>query len=289
MKYLGENFDIHGGGIDLVFPHHENEIAQSETATGKTFARFWMHNGLTRVKTKLPGGELKDEKMAKSLGNIKPLEELLREFPPQSIRFFLLSTHYRRPLDFSDDAVKAAQKGIMNIYRLLERVTRLTDRDVYNTACSVSHLEELAQTEPDRQLKDTVIQAQLKYLEALDDDFNTAQALATLFDLCSHINRHIDQQKLEFRAPKDAQLLILEAARMVTSLGQTLGLLDGPLETALGRDVLTDQLMDLLIELRADARKNKNFALSDAIRDKLNKLNIVIEDLPDKTTIWRKE
>jgi len=255
MKYLGENFDIHGGGMDLLFPHHENEIAQSETATNKPFAKYWMHNGLTRVKTKATGGEWKAQKMSKSLGNIKPLSELLTEFPPDVIRFFLLSTHYRRPIDFSDEAIEAVQKGMMNLYRLLERVEWLTGQDVYNTTCSIEQLKEKANTPADQEFIEMVTQVKLRYLEALDDDFNTAGAIAVLHDLCTGINRYIDQQRQEIQARSNAKDLVLEAARMLTSLGQALGLLTGPLETQETGNAMTEQLMELLIELRTEARQ----------------------------------
>ncbi len=289
MKYLGEYFDVHGGGIDLVFPHHENEIAQSETATNKPFAKYWMHNGLTRVKTKATGGEWKAEKMSKSLGNIKPLSELLAEFPPAVIRFFLLSTHYRRPIDFSDEAIEAVHKGMRNLYRLLERVERLTGEDVYNTTCAIEKLKEQTNAPADQAFIELVTQAKLRYLEELDDDFNTAAGIAVLFDLCTGINRYLDQQRQEIQARREAKDLVLEGARMLTSLGQALGLLTGPLETQATGDTMTEQLMALLIELRAEARKQKNFALSDAIRDKLKAVGITLEDHPDKTTTWRKE
>ena len=288
MAYLGETFDIHGGGVDLVFPHHENEIAQSETATGKNFAKYWMHNGLTRIKTKLSSGEWQQEKMSKSLGNIKSIKELLTEYPGPVIRFFLLSTHYRRPLDFSDEAIKAVQKGLTGIYRLLERVARLSSQDVYDTPCNVIQLEKIAQTETSRRLKDEFVQGQLRYLEALDDDFNTPSAFAVLFDLCNALNRHIDTQRLELHKDQDAMGTVVEGARMIVSLGQVLGLLEGPLETTANTNELTGQLMQVLIEIRNEARQAKNFALADAIRDKLKAVNVLMEDRPDGT-VWQRE
>ena len=289
MKYLGETFDIHGGGMDLIFPHHENEIAQSETATGRTFAKYWMHNGLTRLRTKLPGGQLQQEKMSKSLGNVKTLSELFAAYPPPCIRFFLLSTHYRRPIDFSDETLDAARKGMMNIYRLFDRVKRLADQDVYQTEYSVGRLDDLAHTPDDRQFKELISNAQLHFLEALDDDFNTAAALAQLHELSGVINRYIDRQKLEIKALKEKRDLALEAARLLCSLGKVLGLLEKPLPTEIAGEHLTEQLMQLLIDLRADARKQKNFPLADAIRQKLKTLNITLEDRPDGSVSWRKE
>ena len=289
MKFLGETFDIHGGGIDLIFPHHENEIAQAEIATGKPFARYWLHNGLTRIRTKLTGGELKNEKMSKSLGNIRPLGELLKQYPPQCLRFFLLSTHYRRPIDFSDDAIRAVQKGLANIHRLLERVARLSGQDVYDSDSNPARMEELAQNDTDRDLVAAVTQAQLHYLEALDDDFNTAGAIAVLFELCGKINRYIDEQRLEIQPRDESRAMVLEAARMVSSLGHILGLLEGPVETAAPNNALADKLMGLLIELRAQARRDKNFTLADVIRDRLKELKIILEDRPGGDTDWHME
>lgn len=289
MHYLGESFDIHGGGMDLVFPHHENEVAQSVTATGKPFAKYWLHNGLTRVRTKAAGGEWKNEKMSKSLGNIKPIKELLEEYPPQAIRFFLLSTHYRRPIDFSDDAIQSVLKGMTNIYRLLERLERVSGEDVYHSKGSVTTMEELARTETDKAFRNEIHSAHLHYLENLDDDFNTAGAIAVLYELCNSINRYIDQQRLETHPNKDQLTLALEGARTVAMLGQILGLLREPIGKTTGGDALAGQLMGLFIEMRAEARRDKNFALADAIRHKLKTLHIVLEDRPDGSTDWHKE
>ncbi len=290
MNYLGETFDIHGGGMDLIFPHHENEIAQSETATGKPFAKYWMHNGLTRVRTKAAGSEWKTEKMSKSLGNIKPIRELLQEYPAPVLRFFLLSTHYRRPIDFSDDAIQSVQKGLLGIYRLLDRAARITAQDVFTGRCNAARLEELAQDPADLDLKNTVLQSQLRYLEDLDDDFNTAGALSVLFDLCGALNRYIDQQNLEMY-PADGKIsILLEGARMLTSLGRILGLLTAPLPVqSPEQDALAGQLMNVLIDLRAEAKKSKNFALADSIRDKLKALHITLEDRPGGKTLWLRE
>ena len=293
-KYLGETFDIHGGGLDLIFPHHENEIAQSETATGKTFAKYWMHNGLTRMQTKAAGGQWQSEKMSKSLDNIKSLKEILEEYPPEAIRFFLLSTHYRRPIDFSAEAVQATVKGMMNIYRLLDRLERVGGRDgklddLYTSRYDVQQVEEeLADSDADKELLEAVRQSQLRYLELLDDDFNTAGAISILHDLCGTINRYIDQQRLEIGGTEQAKQLAMQAGRMLTTLGQIIGLLERPLQTDNQNDELVGELMNVLIELRADARSDKNYAMADAIRDKLKDIGVVIEDRPDGA-IWRKE
>jgi cysteinyl-tRNA synthetase len=150
-------------------------------------------------------------------------------------------------------------------------------------------MEELARSEEDKAFKDEINGAQLHYLEALDDDFNTAGAIAVLYELCNTINRYIDQQRLETHANKEKMTLALEGARMLTTLGQILGLLNEPIEKDSGGDALAGQLMELLIEMRAEARKEKNFALADAIRNKLKNLDIVLEDRPDGSTDWHKE
>ena len=287
--YLGQTFDIHGGGLDLVFPHHENEIAQSETATGQTFAKYWLHNGLTRIKTKAASGEWQAEKMSKSLGNIKTIKETLEEYPAQCVRFFLLSTHYRRPIDFSDEALAATQKGLMSIYRLLDRVERVSGEQVYQGECRAGRLAELAEGDADKALCEQVAQTQLRYLEALDDDFNTAGALAEVFELCTGLNRYIDAERLEVRDNRHSRQLAAEGARMVTSLGRILGLLEGPIKSKGSGDQLSCKLMALLIELRAEARQSKNFALADAIRDKLTEIGVQMEDRPDGSTGWQAE
>ncbi|MBI9017034.1 MAG: cysteine--tRNA ligase [Phycisphaerae bacterium] len=289
MKFLGETFDIHGGGLDLIFPHHENEIAQSETATCKPFAKYWMHNGLTRLKTKAASGEWKAEKMSKSLGNIKTLKSLLAEVSPAVIRFFLLSTHYRRPIDFSEESIIATQKGMMNIYRTLERLTRISKDDVYSDLFQARCFEQAmdTDTDTDKQLFEYITAGQLRFLEALDDDFNTAGAISVLYDLSSTINKFIDDHQLESAASDNAKVLMLESGRMISTLGKILGLFTGPLESNENSDQLSAQLMDIMIELRANARKEKNFALADMIRDRLKAIDIVIEDRPGSTT-WTK-
>ncbi|MCH9022637.1 MAG: cysteine--tRNA ligase, partial [Planctomycetes bacterium] len=286
MKYLGETFDIHGGGIDLIFPHHENEIAQSELATGKGFAKFWMHNGLTRLRTKAAGGQWRNEKMAKSLGNIRTIQELLEEYPGETLRFFLLSTHYRSPIDFTDESIEATQKGMMGFYRMLERVTRMSGdgADVYKKDFDLRNFESLEKAdESDEAFIKQVREFHSAYFVALEDDFNTAKAISILFELCKRINHYMDSHESE-----GSQRIAIEASRMVTYLGQILGLFQGPLAQRESSDGLAEQLMQVLIGLRAQARQDKNFALSDAIRDRLKEIDLELEDLPDGTTVWNK-
>jgi cysteinyl-tRNA synthetase len=288
MTFLGETFDIHGGGMDLIFPHHENEVAQSETATGKCFAKLWMHNGLTRVKTKAAGGDWQTEKMSKSLGNVKELKTLLKEYPGSLIRFFLLSTHYRRPIDFSDESLQACQKGVSTIYRTLERVTRLSKADIYQTAHNSVAFH--SNNEIHQAFITEMTQFHQRYLDYLDDDFNTAGAISVLFEMANALNRFVDQHHLESDADAVSLSLALEGARLMTATAQIIGLFTAPLPQPASAedDGLTNELMQLLIDLRAQARKDKNFALSDTIRDRLATLNITLEDRPGQTVWTRK-
>jgi cysteinyl-tRNA synthetase len=163
MARLGETLDIHGGGMDLIFPHHENEIAQSETATGKPFARYWMHNGLTRIRTKATAGEWKNEKMSKSLGNIRQIDELLDEYGGELLRAFVLGTHYRRPLEFSDEQLTATARSLETFYRLFERVERVTGSDAYGDGMDIVRMHGEAPTDADRAFVDEVVRLRLSF------------------------------------------------------------------------------------------------------------------------------
>jgi cysteinyl-tRNA synthetase len=264
MKYLGETFDIHGGGMDLVFPHHENEIAQSEAATGKPFAKYWLHNGLTRVNTK---------KMSKSLGNVRQLRELLDEFSGETIRFFILSTHYRRPIDFADEEIQKVAKGLQTFYRLFERVEKIIGQDVYA-------LSGMAGT-------DVKIPSELETLigefdAAMDDDFNTADAIAALYQMANVINSKIENENIT----SDTNNGLSELVKCLFSRSRLLGLFEKKPESKI-TDKLTDKLMMLIIDVRNEARKQKQFALSDMVRDKLKEIGLQLKDSKDGTT-WEK-
>jgi cysteinyl-tRNA synthetase len=267
LKYLGKSFDIHGGGQDLIFPHHENEIAQSEGAMDDDaiFARYWLHNGFVTINK---------EKMSKSLGNFFQVSDVLKRYSPQVLRYFLTSAHYRSPIDYSDqtlDQAKSAYErlrlGIFNMARVLAgQVAAGAERPQQS-----ANLHALLAT------------AEIDFRQAMDDDFNTPQALAVLFDLVGEANRLLGApgfvlDPLAHRALSDARALTL---RLSTALGIELN----PEPAA--QDNLTPRLMHLLIDLRARARKEKNFALSDAIRDQLNDIGITLEDTP-QGTVWRK-
>ncbi len=287
MAILGETFDIHGGGVDLIFPHHENEIAQSETATGKPFARYWLHNGLTRIRTKAAGGEWTDEKMSKSLGNIRTISDLLSQYRPETIRMFVLSTHYRRPLDFSDEQLANTDKALGTFYRLFERIARTTGEDVYTNGESLNRVRDQAAGASQEQFVNNVMSCRVKLYDAMDDDFNTAGAIASLHELAGLINRYVDASRLEGEGTSADKALVAAAGRELITSGRLLGLFEAP-PAATAAAGLESELMDLLIDLRTQARRGKNFAMADQIRDRLGELGVTLEDTPGGT-IWRKE
>ncbi|MGF1632289.1 MAG: cysteine--tRNA ligase [Phycisphaerae bacterium] len=275
MKYLGDTFDIHGGGLDLVFPHHENELAQSESATGKPFAKYWLHNGLTRMRTKLRGDQVKNEKMSGSLGNVVSAKALIAEHGGDLLRYMILATHYRSPIDFSEGTIEAAGKGLGTFTRLFERLSRL------------GVPESTVEASPaDAELKDAVEHLEGRFMAAMSDDFNTAGAVGVLHELAGEVNGFIERTGLE-KQPDAARLRDAAAAGgLVKRLGLLLGLFRVAAPPAV-QDGLTDDLMQLLIDLRAAARKSKNFETADTIRDRLAALNVQLEDTP-QGTVWRR-
>ena len=241
---LGKHFDIHGGGQDLQFPHHENEIAQSEGASQSRFVNYWMHNGFVRVD---------DEKMSKSLGNFFTVREILRKYDPEVVRFFIVRAHYRSPLNYSDQHLDDARHALARLY------TALKGAKTSAAAGKVDWTHPVA----------------ARFREAMNDDFNTPQAVAVLFDLANEINRS--------RSAEDAALL--------KSLAAGLGLLQrAPLEFLQAMPAgqgITQQRVEELIAARAAARKARNFSESDRIRDELLGAGIALEDTP-KGTLWRR-
>lgn len=268
IKYLGETFDIHGGGDDLKFPHHENELAQSECCTGKTFVKYWLHNGLTRIKTKAASGEWKSEKMSKSIGNTMDARELIDTHGPDVIRYLLLSTHYRSPIEFSDEVLSNVKKAIAVFTRLFERIERLgVVRDESTESITQPY--------------------EVKFLAAMDDDFNTAGAIASLHECAGAINAEIEKCGIEKSKDASAIARAKQATMRLRQLAQVLGLftVDHKLKAD---DSLAEGLMQLIIQLRAEARKKKDFVTADAIRDGLAKLDVALVDRPDGTG-WEKK
>jgi cysteinyl-tRNA synthetase len=277
MKLLGEGFDIHGGGLDLVFPHHENEVVQSESLTGKPFARYWLHNGLL---TK--GGR----KISKSdPDTIVEMRDLLARHEPDTIRALLLSSHYRRPIDYSNERLEEIARGLQTFRNFFERYERITGESFYG-------LEPLAGGRDDRPegLEPEFDELRTRFHEAMDDDFNTGGAFGELFDLVRALNRHADLAGLDSGGADPAQLAAFgQGARLLRTLSGILGLFrKAPARAEPGRDALVGPLMDLLIGLRAQLRREKNFALADRIRQELGGLGIVLEDRAEGTT-WKTE
>jgi len=255
MKYLGETFDIHGGGMDNQFPHHECEIAQSESATEKPFVKYWMHNNLITVNGK---------KMGKSLGNFITLKDAYKKFDPIVIRFFILQSHYRSTLDFSEQAIEGAAKGLE---KLRNTYSRLVDELELKNQGEINKQQEL------KKIRDN-------FSSAMDDDFNSPKAIAVLFDLASMVNSWFQNGISETKETLE------EAKKIFDELGENiLGLFPD-------RNTLVEskepQLMDLIIAVRNESRQSKNFAISDKIRDDLKAAGIVLEDGKDGKTFWKK-
>ncbi|MGQ9575206.1 MAG: cysteine--tRNA ligase [Thermoguttaceae bacterium] len=298
-RLLGATFDIHGGGLDLVFPHHENEIAQSEARHGKPMALYWMHNGLMQDSSelgKLGGrrtrpveGDIQSQdpgKISKSRG-ASPFSELLADFEPETIRFFLLSTHYRRPIDFSEERIREVGTGLGTFYRFFRRFERITGQDFYALSAPGRRSEgDLApQGEP---LLLAVAELRERFLQMMDDDFNTGGAIGVLFDLVRRLNKFADDEKLEQagEAPEARLAGFRRGAQTLRELALTLGLFRRPPKgprPQTGDDALVNKLVELLVEIRADARKARNFAAADRIRTRLAELGIRLEDRPGGT------
>ena len=262
-EYLGKTFDIHGGGKDLIFPHHENEIAQSEGAFGKPFARFWIHNGFVNIN---------QEKMSKSLGNFLMIKDILKSFHPETVRLFLLSSHYRSPIDFTDKAMEEVSASLDKIYALLERIEEKKE------------LSEINNVEPGNHYK--------RFCEAMDDDFNTARGVGVLFNAVRNINRILDESKkgLSPEAIKD----IISCKSDILKIGGILGILyelpeayfEGKKSKGLEKKSIDPAVVENMVKEREKARKAKNWEKADKIREQLEAMNIIIEDRPEGT-IWK--
>jgi cysteinyl-tRNA synthetase len=259
-KYLGESFDIHGGGKDLIFPHHENEIAQSEAATGKPFAKYWIHNGLIQINR---------EKMSKSIGNILNVREAVSMWSKEAIRLFFLSHQYLNPADFSDTTMNEAEAALERLYITLKRAKDISENE----------------NGEDKDLAASVETFKERWIKTMCDDFNTADALGSLFELTRAINRSLDSvgwtPSLE------------TALEEINHFGSTLGILEyEPEEYLQGLKLekassgITEEEIQELIKERNSAREEKNWARADEIRDELDEKGIVLEDKTEGT-LWR--
>jgi len=276
MKYLGETFDIHGGGLDLVFPHHENEVAQSECYTGRPFAKYWMHNGLMQIDR---------EKMAKSSGKLVTVGQLFERHAPETVRFFLLSTHYRRPIDFSDARIEEVGRGLEGFYRFYDRLRRATGEDFYALTPQEGAPDAHG---PHAEFLGDVARHRERFLGFMDDDFNTGGAIGALFDLLNVLNRFADEQGLEGgKGSESARGALVRASGVLRELAGVLGVFREPVRSAQADEGLVHSLMDILTDVRTRARADKQFALADHIRDRLSEIGIALEDRPDATG-WRR-
>ena len=252
-KLLGETIDIHAGGMDLAFPHHENEIAQSEALTGKTFARYWMHSAYLNVN---------NQKMSKSLNNFLTARDALEKYDADVIRFLMLSAHYRVQLNFSEDLLESAKASVERLYNAVANLENLID-EVKKEKMDESEEAYLKSLDVHRQ----------KYIEKMDDDFNTADAITAIFDLIKDINTNISIES--------SKELCVKALELIRELGNPLGILQKSTKGSLEEEI------ERLIEERQQARKDRNFALADKIRDDLKARNIVLEDTPQGVR-WKK-
>ncbi len=276
MAFLGKTFDIHGGGRDLIFPHHENEIAQSEAANGCQFVRYWVHNGFVNINS---------EKMSKSLGNFFTIRTVLEKYDPETLRFFILSAHYRSPIDFSDQNLDDARAGLERIYSCLAALEEhLHAQPATGDLPGVESLPEAAM-----ELRDKLEQAIPRFVEAMDDDFNTAQALGILFEIVRATNRVLAEVKEH--TPVVLSLLA-HARHLFVETGDVLGLfgskpaqwLEGIKTARAGEMDITPEEIEQLIVERAEARKAKDFKRSDEIRDLLLGRGIQLLDSAQGTT-----
>ena len=272
-KYLGDTFDIHGGGQDLVFPHHENEIAQSRCAYHGNFANYWLHNGFIQVN---------GDKMSKSLGNFFLLREILGKFPGNVVRLFILGTHYRKPINFSMDKMEDSRKTLKNIVTSMNNFSEIIEK----FSGKGSHEGEVSDNTGNNSInefKEKVNELDKKFMEAMDEDMNTPQALAVIFDQIKETKKF----SVNVSSGEEAEALNYSYNSLGKKLEEVLGIelvLEEENKNLKNNDKLTGNLIELLIKLRADARKEKNFKLSDEIRDNLKELGIEIQDNKDGTT-----
>jgi cysteinyl-tRNA synthetase len=306
MKYLGETLDIHGGGLDLMFPHHENELAQSESCTGKKFSRYWLHNGLMqsgKSAGKVGGahdrhGDAGLDKAAQEAGKLAgskgaaSVKELFAKHEPETVRFFVLATHYRSPIDFSDENITEKGKSLEGFYRLFEMYQRISGQDFYHLAVPTLRTKTTPLPADPAPLSTELTRLRDRFYDALDDDFNTGAAASILFDMRTVINAFIQEQKLETTGKANAALLaaLTAAVTLLKELANLLGVFSKPLpkKSGGGDDEFVSGVMGLVLELRAEARTTKNWPMSDKIRDRLKALKVVVEDRPDGVT-WRRE
>ena len=277
MDLLGPSFDIHGGGKDLVFPHHENEIAQSEGTTGKPFVKYWMHNGFVNIN---------QEKMSKSLGNFFTIKEILEKYAPE-VRFFIITAHYRSPIDFSDQNLEDAKAGLSRFYELLKAADELLAKMPVPAKAPCPTI-----ADSEREIYDRIELLDERFAEAMNDDFNTALAIGHLFDAVRGLNRLIAERRFD-DCPLSLAVLD-DGVKKIRLLGDVLGLLgsepcawlDNQKNAGLEGGELTAEAIEALLEERKQARADRNFARGDEIRDELAAKGVILLDSREGTT-WK--
>ena len=247
-RFLGETIDIHSGGQDLIFPHHENEIAQSEAANGKPFANYWMHNGYININ---------NQKMSKSLGNFFTVRDISEKYDYEVIRFFMLSAHYRNPINFSDLLMEQAKSSIERVYNCIENLEFL-----------ITNGEDRELNEKEQEFSQKLDELKQQFIDAMDDDLNTADAISTVFDIAYAANTALSTTEA------NAVSVCEKALLLIREIGAVLGLFEKKMERGL------DAVVEELIEKRNEARKNKDWAEADRIRDELKAMNIELKDTP---------
>lgn len=265
MNLLGESIDIHGGGVDLIFPHHENEIAQSEAASGRRFAKYWIHNGLVKMK---------DQKMAKSTQNVFTLSQALQDYDGETIRFFLLSAHYRSPLDYHESSLEEAKSSLERVYNILKRMKEITGEQSQRT--TDSNLRFLVED-----LSSHLKKMRTRFIHDMDDDFNTPAALSFIFEAVKKANLLLREGR---SLDGSSQQVLLKTREKIKNLGDILGLFQKEEKKRLGEQ--EKKLIEILVNIREKLREKKDWKLADEIRKKLDELGIELEDKRAET-VWR--
>lgn len=273
-KYLGQPFDIHGGGRDLVFPHHENEIAQAEGAEKRSFVKYWLHNGFININS---------EKMSKSLGNFMTINDAIKAYGAEAIRFFIISNHYRSPIDYTEKAMAESSSALDRYYEAVRRLP-----------CPAKHVEKATPTTAaEKEIQEVLDRSEAQLIEFMDDDFNTAGGIGVLFDAVRAINRYLDTNpdtKHDFY-----QCVLTKWKGLRDNWKKIFGMFgsdpnkyfEDKKTLSISKSTLDESAIDQLIADRKEARKTKNFGRADEIRKQLDQMGIIIKDLPDGTTEWR--
>jgi len=277
QKYLGDTFDIHGGGEDLIFPHHENEMAQSTGATGKPFARYWLHNGFVRVD---------HEKMSKSLGNFATIRDMLKLYHPEVLRLFILQSHYRSPLDFAETSIHEARLGLERFYALLKSV-----KDVISASPNVDTPPVGGFSKPGAEMLNRLQLLKTQFLEAMEDDFNTARAIGYLFDTVRQANNYLELTKKGAPSPEKTAI-VREIKEIMTEIGEVLGLFQEDPDTYFRLDREREAVkrglditeIERFLEERNLARAKKEWTKADQIRIDLAARGVTLKDGPSGTT-----